>query len=169
MAAGDLTTIESVRAYLKGQVPVPVDDETTLIPGLITAVSKMFASETGCPILNTEQPQTWNGDGGTKVYLEQYPVVSVESVEVDGEVVAERPRWARSGWVLTNADAGKLELVGFTFAEGTANCVGRATRRATEPRRRPTSTRPSSTRWRTCTGEGPDRRRQRVARRPAAR
>ena len=123
MAAGDLTTIETVRAYLKGQVPVPVDDETTLIPGLITAVSQMFVSETGCPILTAAQVQTWNGAGEAKVFLEQYPVISVESVEVDGEVVPERTAVGESGWVLSSAATGKLELVGYAFAEGTANCV----------------------------------------------
>lgn len=123
MASGDLTTLDAVRAYLKGQVPVPVDDETTLIPGLITAVSKMFASEAGSPILNTAQVQTWNGSGETKIFLEQYPVISVESVEVDGVAVPERTAVGESGWVLSSATTGKLELVGYAFDSGVANCV----------------------------------------------
>lgn len=122
MAAGDLTTIGSVRAYLKGQVPVPVDDEATLIPVLIAAVSKMFAAETGTPVITTAQVQTWSGAGGTKVFLDHYPVVSVTTVEVDGAAVAERSAVGEDGWVLSDAATGKLELVGSAFTTGVANC-----------------------------------------------
>lgn len=122
MAAGDLTTLESVRAYLKGQVPVPVDDEP-LIAGLITAVSQLFASETGTGVLTAVVTETRNGDGGAKVFLEQYPVVSVESVEVDGEALPARAAVGESGWVLTDPTTGKLELVGYSFNEGLANVV----------------------------------------------
>lgn len=122
MATGDLTTSAAVRAYLKGQVPVPVDDES-LIEGLITAASQLFASETGTGVLTAVVEETRNGDGGTKLFLEQYPVVSVESVSVDGEEIPERTAFGESGWVLTSGETGRLELVGYTFTEGLANVV----------------------------------------------
>ncbi len=122
MAAGDLTTIEAVRAYLRGTVPVPEADES-LLEGLITAASQLFASESGTGVLTAAVEETRNGDGGAKLFLERYPVVSVESVEVDGEAISERAAIGGSGWVLTSRETGRLDLVGYTFSEGLANVV----------------------------------------------
>jgi hypothetical protein len=122
MAAGDLTTLEAVRAYLRGSVPVPQDDET-LLEGLVTAVSKLFVSETGQAVLTQEYTDTWNGEGETKVFLEEYPVLSVTRLTVDGVAVPARTIVGGSGWVMSDADVGRVELVGYTFSPGVANCV----------------------------------------------
>ncbi|MEI7705392.1 MAG: hypothetical protein WCK73_12435, partial [Deltaproteobacteria bacterium] len=121
MATGDLSTTAAVREYLAGNVPVPLGDET-LLSGLITAVSSQFKSETGTDVITASKSQTWSGAGGAKVFLEHYPVVSVTTVEVDGAAVSERAAIGEDGWVLSDAATGKLELVGYTFTCGVANC-----------------------------------------------
>jgi hypothetical protein len=122
MAAGDLTDLDSVRAYLRGSVPVPQDDDT-LLGGLITAVSHAFVAQAGRNPINATYTDTVDGEGGCKLFLEQYPVASVTSVTVDGVVIPPRATVGGAGWVLSNAAAGKLEVVGYTFADGVANCV----------------------------------------------
>lgn len=122
MADGDLTTPAAVRAYLKGQVPVPLDDEP-LIEALVTAASQLFVSETSREILTGPRTDTHSGDGGTKLFLNHYPVVSVETVLVDDVQVDERPAVGEAGWVLSDPASGKLEMVGSTFSPGAANVV----------------------------------------------
>ena len=119
-----LTSIEAVRAYLTGSVPVPAGDEP-LLESLISSVSEMFEADIGCPVLTASYTDTWNGDGGTYRLLNQYPVgtIGATAVLVDGDVIVKRPSIGEDGWVLTSADIGKLELVGYTFAVGKANCV----------------------------------------------
>ena len=42
---------------------------------------------------------------------------------VDGTVIVPRPSIGENGWVLTAAEIGKLELIGYTFTTGKANCA----------------------------------------------
>ena len=127
MAAGDLTTIDAVKAYLTGSVPLNSDDDA-LLSSLITAVSKMFVSETGNPIISAGYTDTWSGDGGARRFLKEYPVLTVAAqapalpVMVDGVAIPARTTTDGDGWVLTDAEIGQLELVGYTFASGLANC-----------------------------------------------
>jgi hypothetical protein len=118
-----LTTIDAVRAYLTGSVPVPTGDEA-LLESLILVVSEMFESDIGGPVITASYTDTWNGDGGTTRLLAVYPIVDIEDddVTVDGVVVPVRPAIGSDGWVLTDAEIGKLELVGYTFTSGKANC-----------------------------------------------
>jgi hypothetical protein len=119
MAAGDLTTVDAVRDFLKAQVPVPTTDET-LVQGLVSAVSKAFAEESGCPVLTTEYVETRDGNDGTKLFLQNYPVVAITSVKVGGETIPSRASVTESGWVVSNA-TGLLALIGYEFERGTAN------------------------------------------------
>jgi hypothetical protein len=122
MADGDLATLEAVRAFLRGSVPVPLEDEP-VVATLITAVSEMFVSATSCEVLTASRTDTFDGTGAAERWLAHYPVVSVESVDVDGEPVSERAAIGEDGWVLSDADGGKLELVGSCFTRGVKNCV----------------------------------------------
>lgn len=121
MATGDLTTMAAVRAYLRGSVPVPVDDEP-LVESLISSVSAEFVAETGTGVFNASFTQPFDGDGSSEKWLGNYPVVSIESVDVDGVQVTERPAIGEDGWILADADGGKLELVGSVFTKGVKNC-----------------------------------------------
>ena len=118
-----LTSIEAVRAYLTGSVTVPPGDEP-LLQGLILSVSAMFEAGVGYPVLTDTYTDTWNGEGATYKLLDQFPVTAMASdaVTVDGATIPKRAAIGDDGWVLTNEDIGKLELIGYTFAHGYANC-----------------------------------------------
>ena len=127
MGAGDLTTLAAVRAYLRGSVPVPQEDEA-LLESLITSVSKAFVSLSGNSILSAGYVDTWSGDGSTIRFLTQYPVTAVAAVlpalpvMVDGAAIPVRPAIGSDGWVLTDGEIGRLELIGYTFTTGVSNC-----------------------------------------------
>ena len=122
MAAGDLTTLDAVRAHVKGTVGVPATDEA-LLESLISAVSAMFVQEAGTSVLTEAHTELRNGNGRATLFLGHYPVTEIVSVEVDGEVIPERAAVGEPGWVLASADTGRLDLVGYTFTEGTGNVV----------------------------------------------
>ena len=119
-----LTSIEAVRAYLTGSTPVPPGDEP-LLQELIERVSAMFVADTANPVITASYTDTWNGDGASYRLLAQYPVVTIGAtgVTVDGTVIVKRPSIGESGWVLTSSDIGKVELIGYTFSTGKANCA----------------------------------------------
>ena len=122
MAAGDLTTADTVRTYLRGSVSVVADD-TALIDLLVTAVSKIFVSEVELPIITASATDTWSGNGGIQKMLNRFPVLSITSVTVDGALIPARPSIGSNGWVLTLPEAGIIDLVGYEFTEGVSNCV----------------------------------------------
>lgn len=121
MAPGDLATLEAVRAYLRGSVPVPADDEA-MVEGLITAVSAAFVSEACCDVLTATYTDTFDGDGTAEKWLKNYPVTGVDTVAVDDVSISERAAIGEDGWVLSDADGGKIELVGSCFTKGVKNC-----------------------------------------------
>ena len=124
MAAGDLTTLAEVRAYLANSIAVS-NDENALLESLITSVSKTFANEAQHPILTQSYTDTFDGSGGVDRMLKMCPGVVIADpggVFVDGVEVPERPDATSSGWVLTDTDAGMVRLVGYTFSSGVANC-----------------------------------------------
>lgn len=122
MAEGDLTTLAALQAFLRGQVVLPTADEP-LVEGLISAVSAEFKSETGSEILTAAYSEARNGNGRATLFLRQFPVISVQGVEVNGTTIPARPSTLENGWVLADASIGRLQLVGSVFSEGVANVV----------------------------------------------
>ena len=123
MAIGDLSTTATVREYLAGNVPVPLGDEA-LLAQLVTDVSVLFVSEAGRPILTADYIDTFDGSDATRIYLLHYPAIGVDTVSVDGVEIPERSTVSGSGWVLSDAASGRLDLVGgYSFAAGIANCA----------------------------------------------
>lgn len=99
MAAGDLTTLATVRAYLPGidALDTQFDD---LLTRLITAVSTQFATEVGRVLASATATEVYSGHGGQRLTTKRWPITAVTSVYVDGELVPERPAVGESGWVI---------------------------------------------------------------------
>jgi hypothetical protein len=122
MAAGDLTTLASLKAFMPGLDPAQAGGDTTyddLLGRLITAVSDQFKAEAGTSPTQTTYTEARNGHGQAGMTLLNFPVISVTSVKVDGTTIPARPSVSESGWVLSSG--GRVELVGYRFTEGIAN------------------------------------------------
>jgi uncharacterized phiE125 gp8 family phage protein len=116
LAAGDLTTVEKVRSYLK--LPDLEDDEW--LTELVTQASQEVKTALGRDILAADYTHAFDGDDEQEIVLRQYPVQTVTSVSVDGTAVPARTVVSEGGWVLSG-DA--VHLVGYRFTRGTQNVV----------------------------------------------
>lgn len=135
MAAGDLTTIEKVRAYCR--LEDPIDD--TWLGQLISSSSAWFLSQLGRPVLATSVVElqsasgyvfpnslpgtrSWRvavaASGRTRVLLKKCPPtpdtppVTVSQVKIDDEVIPARTTTDSSGWEFR--DFG-IDIVGYVF------------------------------------------------------
>ncbi len=123
MAAGDLTTVPAVKAYVPGRDLHNLDD--TLIAGMVTAESDAFRVKTDRDIRTpdtTAYTDTSSGDGTAVLLLEQYPVKEITTVTVDGISVLARVTAGDGGWVL-DKEMGKLTRDGAIFTRGIDNVV----------------------------------------------
>jgi len=120
---GDLTTLAAVKRYLRVDQAEDQSKHDVELGRLISAVSAQVRSETGIafdvPLLARTEGR--DGDGGTVLLLDEYPVVSITSLTVDGVAIPVRPSVTGYGYVLTSAAIGRIELVGYTFTKGTQN------------------------------------------------
>lgn len=124
MAAGDLTTLEQLNGYKPiGQT----SQEVTFAGRLISGASNYFRQRTGRDIqvpAATYSAEKHSGDGSAGIYTEQYPVtelLAASGVYIDGVLVPQAVNPGDSGWVLVDAKAGRIELVGRVFTKGVSN------------------------------------------------
>lgn len=114
----DLTSIEKVRRYLFGnEVTLDADE---ILADLITSSSAWVERQIGRSFGSRSVTETRNGDGTTRMLLDETPATAVTSVTVDGVVIPARTTVTGSGWVLS--DDG-VDLVGYTFTAGVQNVV----------------------------------------------
>lgn len=114
----DLTTIEKVRRYLFGNDTTFDADE--ILADLITSSSAWVERQIGRTFGSGTVTETKNGDGTSRMLLEQNPATAVTSVTVDGVAVPARTVVSGTGWVLS--DDG-IDLVGYSFTAGIQNVV----------------------------------------------
>lgn len=117
MAAGDLTSVAAVKAYL-GETGTSLD---VILASLVSATSKRFLEEIGREIESASRTETFSGDGGSILMPTHYPITAVGSLTVDGDAVPARATVDDDGYVI--ADAIKIELVGYEFTHGVQNVV----------------------------------------------
>jgi hypothetical protein len=113
MAAGDLTDLDSVKAWLG------VSGSTTdgLISGLVTAVSAFIPSFLGRQVLTASYVETCRGNGQSVLLLRNFPITAVASAAFAGQTVtaAADPVQLTSGLLF---DDRALTLVGGRFPVG---------------------------------------------------
>lgn len=85
MAAGDLTTLADVKAFLNIATGTTVDD--ALLTRLITACSERIAQYIQRNIGTGTITETRNGSGTNQMYLGHWPVTAITSVTVNGATV----------------------------------------------------------------------------------
>lgn len=79
-------------AYVKTQLGISGSTQDALIAQLITAVSAQFESLTGRKFINTDYTEIYDGTGRSNLYLREYPVNSVTSVERNHGSIGD-PSW----------------------------------------------------------------------------
>lgn len=115
----DLVTIEQVKAYLNpaGPANYNTNSQSTVIPGMITAVSTDWLGLTGRRSLNRFIPvvDVLDGTGTERIYLTEFPVALVGMVNVCGVSVAQGGYSTNGtmnpGWVL-DENRESLSIVG---------------------------------------------------------
>ena len=91
MAAGDLTTLAAVRAYLStGQSPFPITDDA-LLAGLIAAASQYIQTWLNRQIASQDYIEVRDGSGGHTMMFGAFPVTAVTSLAIDGVAVPAIP------------------------------------------------------------------------------
>lgn len=85
MAAGDLTTLANVKAFIPSMGTVTTFD--ALLGRLITAASSWIKSYLNRDILTTTYVETLDGTGTTGLMVGQYPITALTSLVVDGKDV----------------------------------------------------------------------------------
>lgn len=122
MAAGDLTTIDRVRAHLA----IEGVDADPLLEAQITASSAWFLAEIDRSILSGAYTEHRIGSGCKIVTLRNYPVTSITSVAVDGVTIAAVSDLETDGYYLHDGTnerpAGTIELAG-SYRSGSIRIV----------------------------------------------
>lgn len=118
MASEDLTDLETVKKYLKIKEPDTSSDEVLAI--LITAVSDYVQGQLNRIFSVASYVQRSNGNGRDFMLFAEIPIVSVESVTVDGREIPEAIDERASGYVV---DANGVYLRGSVFTRGVKNVV----------------------------------------------
>lgn len=123
MADGDLTTLANVRSYVSIG-----DADTDLVQRLITGASDYFRSRIGRDLqspVKTYTGERHSGDGRAGIFTDETPVTEMTSVVVDGDTIPQAvdPGAGDKGWVLIDADAGRIELIDYLFEVGTGNVL----------------------------------------------
>lgn len=124
MAAGDLTTLANVREWLQQQPAITAND--ALLTRLISAASQYMQSLMTRTIAVAAYSEARNGMGMDSMMLKNQPIVSVESVYVDGMAIPPRPALGPgvtvSPWGYT-FDKVMLYLSGYRFTPGRQNVL----------------------------------------------
>ena len=113
MAAGDLTTLDNVKAWFSPPLTSTSDD--ALLARLITATSQFIQTWLNRAIASQAYVETRDGDGGPTLVLANAPVTAIASVTVDGLAIPPAPDSVSKGYVL---EAGAVSLRGSCFTAG---------------------------------------------------
>jgi hypothetical protein len=118
MAAGDLTSLQSVRLYLD----IKTDTDDALLSRLITAASVFIVNylNRNTILQASYANERHNGHGGQSLTLRNTPIQSVASLTVNGLVVAASPDGVLPGYVF---DKSSIAYVGGVFPKGFSNVV----------------------------------------------
>jgi hypothetical protein len=113
MAAGDLTDLPTVKAWL-GVTSTTYDGQ---LGGLITAVSSFVTNYLGRQLLTAAYVETYRGNGQRSMVLRNFPITAVASVAFAGQTItgAADPVALTSGILF---DDRALTLVGHRFPIG---------------------------------------------------
>ncbi len=110
-----LTT--ALAAYLKKDAASADAGE---LDRLATAAIAMVERETGWALSKAEATETHDGDGGTILFLDRAPLVSITSLTIDGVAIPSSTGVTVPGYIPYH---NSIRLRGYTFTEGMQNVV----------------------------------------------
>lgn len=119
MAAIDLTTLANVKEY----IGVTSGNDDKLLTRMITALSAYVQSWLSRNFALQAYVETFNGLDNTRMILNNYPIVSVASVMINGVAVPAASLPALSGWTGYVWTSTQLALQGYTFSRGYSNVI----------------------------------------------
>ena len=112
MAAGDLTTLDNVKAWLA--LPAEPGASDNLLSLLITAASSFVVGYLGRDLIPTSYTEVYDGTGAAWLMLRQAPIIAVRSVSFCGRTltVPADPVAETEGFLF---DGRRLSLIGDVF------------------------------------------------------
>ena len=116
--AGDFESVLASVADLKEYLDITNTVNDALLERLVAAASVWFSKQVGRNLPARLYTETYSGNGGTYQLLDNYPVLDVTSVTVDGTPVLERVDSTSDGF---SFDSNGLHLSGSRFTPGTQN------------------------------------------------
>lgn len=114
MALADLTTLAAVKTF-SGTTGFATDDVLSL---LITACSAFVRSWLNRDITVNSYDIRRSGRNTPALQLPQYPIQSIELIEIDGRAIPEQPSWGAQGFYF---DEEQIALCGHRFRRGVSN------------------------------------------------
>ena len=114
MAAGDLTTLDNVKAWLGLSSDGTTSD--SLLSALITAASGFVTQHLGRDLAPTSYTEVHDARGGRTLFLRQAPITGVQAVSFDGATLTE-PGDAVGGAPGFWFSDRRLSLIGYRFPE----------------------------------------------------
>jgi hypothetical protein len=105
---------------LKKLLAVQHSDDDEMLSRIVDSASEFFESQCGRTILAADYTDIQDGHGGNAIAPVEYPVISVTSLTVNGEVVPESTAYGVEGWFL-RGDVVRLRGSTYRFCEGDGN------------------------------------------------
>jgi uncharacterized phiE125 gp8 family phage protein len=117
--ARDLTTLANAKGWLN--IPSAQTSEDALLTRLVTAASLFFLQAIDRVNLNqASYVEKRNGNGSTVLLVKNYPIISVQSLSIDGAPVPASPDGVQSGFVF---DDYSISLVGGGTGSGESGAI----------------------------------------------
>lgn len=105
---------------LKAMLNIQHAQDDALLDRLLSSASDYFERQAGRTITATDYVEVQDGGGGRTIIPANYPVISVTSVELNGETLDESTGYDVCGYFLSS---NVLKLRGSFVSEGTGNVV----------------------------------------------
>jgi hypothetical protein len=120
VAFGDFTTLSDVKAWLQnGQSSFPTTDDA-LLSRLITAASQYIQTWLNRQIPLADYVEVRDGTGGHRLQFGCFPVVTIQSLTVDGQMIPQAASICAAGYSFS---ASQLSVRGYKFCRGAQNVI----------------------------------------------
>lgn len=114
MALADLTTLEAVKAY--ASITNTATDQ--MLGEMIAAFSAFFRGQANRDITLSSYDIRRSGRGTFALQLPQYPIQSIDLLEIDGRTIAAQAAWGTPGFYF---DEEQIALESHMFTRGVSN------------------------------------------------
>lgn len=119
-----LTTVATLRQWLTQNQTDETDGRLadTPLENLLNRASNSIGSYCDRLLIAPAEAQDYvfNGHGGRRIILREWPIAELTCVSVDGQEIPERPSLEAIGYIARPAEAW-LDLVGYSFTRGIGN------------------------------------------------